>query len=194
MVLSAQSQAPALSTPGKDLAVPAVHEAGWPPGLPNNPGFDSWTLRTVAVCLYNSAVSVVELICCAHVNAWVSLVSDSAEKSAYFFSRGIHCAVISLCRHFAVPLAAQWRHSDCSPQAKVGKVPLGTNIERVFPEDGDLSTADIAAVCPVSCSNKYSNIQNIIRFIVNGLRSECSKTSASFGPKAHNFFQFQVRK
>jgi hypothetical protein len=62
--------------------------------------------------------------------------------------------------------------SDCSTQAKVGKVPLSTNMARVFLEEGELSTADIAAVCPVSCSTKYSNFQNIIFFIVNGLRSE----------------------
>jgi len=60
--------------------------------------------------------------------------------------------------------------SVCSSQGKVGKVPLGTNIAGVFLEEGELSTGDIANVCPVSCSAKYSNLQNIIFFIVNGAK------------------------
>jgi hypothetical protein len=50
--------------------------------------------------------------------------------------------------------------SDYSSQGKVGKVRLGKNIAGVFVEEGELSTADIAAICPVSCSSKYSNVQN----------------------------------
>ena len=44
--------------------------------------------------------------------------------------------------------------SDYLSQGKVGKVPLGKNIAGVFLEEGELSTAAIAAVCPVSCSTK----------------------------------------
>ena len=98
----------------------------------------------------------------------------------------------SLCRHFTVPLAAQ---SDCSSQAKVGKVPLVANIAGVFLEEDELSTADVAAHCPVSCSTKYSNIQNIIFFIVNGLRSESVHKLLPVLVAKHVFvFQFHVQK
>jgi hypothetical protein len=62
--------------------------------------------------------------------------------------------------------------SDYSSQGKVGKVPPGKNIAGVFVEEGELLTADIVDICPVSCSTKYSNVQNTIFFIVNGLRGE----------------------
>lgn len=59
---------------------------------------------------------------------------------------------------FTVPLAAL---SDCSPQAKVVKVPHCTNIARVFLEEGELSTAVIAAVRPVFCPTEYCSGHNI---------------------------------
>lgn len=112
-------------------------------------------------------------------------MSDSAKKSECFFSRGIHCAVSR----------SGSALSDCSPQAKVGKVPLCTNIARVFPEAGELSTADIAAVCPVSCSTKYSNVQNIICFIVNELRCESVHKLLPVLEVKHVFlFHLQVQK
>jgi hypothetical protein len=86
-------------------------------------------------------------------------------------------------------------NKDCAPQAKVGKVPLCTNIAGVFLEEGELSTADMAAVCVVSCSTKYSNIQNINCSIVNGLRSESvHKRLPVLEVTRIFFFQFQVQK
>jgi len=97
--------------------------------------------------------------------------------------------------HCAVSRSVNNTLSDCSPQAKVGKVPLCTNIAGVFPEEGELSTADIATVYAVSCSTKYSNIKNINCFIVNGLRSESvHKLLPVLEVKHIFFFQFQVKK
>jgi hypothetical protein len=60
-------------------------------------------------------------------------------------------------------------------------------------EEGELSTAEITAVCPVFCSVKYSNIQNIIFSIVNGIRGESVHKRLTVLEMKYIFVNFKLK-